>query len=60
MLEALISFMGSANNNIRRNTAMISAVCQRFQENLLIEAVYGVRVRGCARVKGILKVPDPC
>jgi N-glycosylase/DNA lyase len=35
LLESVICFMGSANNNIKRNSQMIAAVCSHFQENYL-------------------------
>ena len=35
LLEAVFCFMGSANNNIKRNSQMIAAMCSKFQENYL-------------------------
>lgn len=34
-LETLITFIGSANNNIKRNMQMVKALCAHFQENWL-------------------------
>lgn len=34
-LEALITFIGSANNNIKRNCQMVKALCAHFHENRL-------------------------
>jgi N-glycosylase/DNA lyase len=33
--EAIVSFLGSANNNIKRNIGMISALAGRFPENFI-------------------------
>ena len=33
--EALISFVGSANNNIKRNTKMLRSLCAHFPHNLV-------------------------
>ena len=35
LLEAVFCFMGSANNNIKRNSQMIAAMCSKFRENYL-------------------------
>jgi 3-methyladenine DNA glycosylase/8-oxoguanine DNA glycosylase len=35
LLEAIICFVGSANNNIKRNSQMVAALCAEFQENAL-------------------------
>lgn len=32
-LEAILTFLGSANNSIKRNSKMVAALCLRFQEN---------------------------
>ncbi|EOD31996.1 N-glycosylase/DNA lyase [Emiliania huxleyi CCMP1516] len=34
-LESLVSFMGSANNNIKRNMQMVASLCANFEENRL-------------------------
>ena len=40
-LEALISFMGSANNNIKRNMQMVEKLCAEFEENRIGDDAYG-------------------
>ena len=37
LLECIVSFVGSANNNIKRNSKMIAALCLRFKQNLLVD-----------------------
>ncbi|KAL3922494.1 MAG: hypothetical protein SGPRY_004541 [Prymnesium sp.] len=40
-LEALVAFMGSANNNIKRNMQMIEKLCSEFEENWICDDEYG-------------------
>ena len=40
-LEALVTFIGSANNNIKRNMQMVRALCADFEENRLGTDPYG-------------------
>jgi hypothetical protein len=35
LLESVFCFMGSANNNIKRNSQMIASMCAEFPQNLL-------------------------
>ena len=42
VLEGVVTLMGSANNNISRNTKMVSALCSAFPENELA-VVCGIR-----------------
>ena len=38
LLEAIVTFVGSANNNIKRNAQMVEALCARFPANVVAEA----------------------
>ena len=40
-LECLVSFIGSANNNIKRNMQMVRDLCAEFKENCLGSDPYG-------------------
>ena len=40
-VEALVTFVGSANNNIKRNMQMVAALCAEFPSNLLGTDAYG-------------------
>ena len=41
-LECLVTFIGSANNNIKRNMQMVAALCAVFEHNLLGLDPFGV------------------
>ena len=38
LLETIVTFVGSANNNIKRNAQMVEALCARFATNIVAEA----------------------
>lgn len=42
-IEALITFVGSANNNIKRNMQMVEGLCAQFPHNFLGVDAYGSR-----------------
>jgi 3-methyladenine DNA glycosylase/8-oxoguanine DNA glycosylase len=47
-VEALVTFVGSANNNIKRNMQMVAALCAEFPSNCLGSDAYGeARVVSC-------------
>ena len=46
--EAVYCFMGSANNNIKRNSQMVAAMCAEFDDNLL-GSIDGTDYVSCAR-----------
>ena len=43
LLECVVTFMGSANNNIKRCCQMVSSLCAAFPENSLGFDVYGTQ-----------------
>tara|TARA_B110001452_G_scaffold149984_1_gene124813 strand:+ start:1246 stop:2472 length:1227 start_codon:yes stop_codon:yes gene_type:complete len=57
-LEALITFIGSANNNIKRNMQMVKALCAHFPENRLGCDAYGSEHHRFPTVKQLLTLSE--
>ena len=56
--ECLVTFMGSANNNIKRNMAMVRDLCAAFPSNSLGVDAYGDEHFSFPRVEEVVSLDE--